>query len=376
MASDSPASPPISGSASDWDPDRRAELRGRLLGWFASEARELPWRRTSDPYAIWVSETMLQQTRTATVIDYYRRFLAALPTVESLARADDDQLLALWSGLGYYSRARNLRAAADRIAREYGGRFPRHRHEALGLPGVGRYTAGAVLSIAYDLPEPLVDGNVARVFARLFQLTAPSGSPQLERQLWALAAELVPVQGRGPEGPGAWNQALMELGAVVCTPREPRCLLCPVANLCSGRRAGVERQLPQPKVRRRPFAVELECLVVRDGDRVLLQRRAAEGRMAGLWEPPTRELAADLAPAGGRLWPRQYLLPEFEAGEDLGWLRHTITVHRIAVRVRRGELFLPGGALPTDLPLAYVPVADLPSAPLTGLARKILRRHL
>ncbi|MEO0652483.1 MAG: A/G-specific adenine glycosylase, partial [Planctomycetota bacterium] len=264
-------------------PERVFELRARLLAWYAAEARDLPWRRTDDPYAIWVSEAMLQQTQVSTVIDYWYRFMQRFPTVGDLARADDESLMGAWSGLGYYSRARNLRAAAKEVFERYGGHFPRHRHEALDLPGVGRYTAGAVLSIAYDLPEPVVDGNVARVFARLFALGDRLGSSELERTLWSVAERLVPAQSSGPDGPGAWNQALMELGAVLCSPREPRCLLCPVQSLCVARERGLERSLPLPKERPPTIEVELEVLVVRDDERLLLRQRPPEGRMAGLW---------------------------------------------------------------------------------------------
>ncbi|QDU69811.1 A/G-specific adenine glycosylase [Engelhardtia mirabilis] len=350
--------------------ERVEALRLALLTWYDAEARDLPWRRTHDPYAIWISEAMLQQTQVATVESYWTAFLERFPTVADLAAADDDELLAAWSGLGYYRRARSLKAAAQVILREYGGRFPTHRHEVLALPGIGRYTAGAVLSIAFDLPEPLVDGNVARVFARLFALDAPLGSRLMEKALWDLAGMLVPIDGIGPWGPGSWNQGLMELGAVLCSPREPRCLLCPVSSFCQARLQGLERELPRPKVRPPSVEVELEVLLVRDDDRVLLQRRPDEGRMAGLWELPTRELASD----AGRLWPTEYAHAGLQPHEELGKLSHGITVHRIKARVRRGELWTPGGALPVGGDLAWIHREQLAGLGLTGMARKILRR--
>jgi A/G-specific adenine glycosylase len=353
------------------EPERVLELRARLLGWFAGEARDLPWRRTEDPYAIWVSEAMLQQTQVSTVIDYWYRFMRRFPTVGHLARAGDEELMGAWSGLGYYSRARNLREAARVVHERYGGKFPRHREEALALPGVGRYTAGAVLSIAYDLPEPLVDGNVARVFARLFELTDALGTTALERTLWALAEALVPRESTGPDGPGAWNQALMELGAVLCTPREPRCLLCPVGGLCVARAKGRERELPKPKQRPATVEVELEMLLVRDGERVLLRRRPDEGRMAGLWELPTRETASE----GGEplLWPRAWPASGLESHELLGRFKHGITRHRITALLYVGELHAPGGALDPQSDLEWVALDALRHRGLTGLAKKALR---
>jgi A/G-specific adenine glycosylase len=352
-------------------PERVLELRARLLAWFAEEARELPWRRTDDPYAIWVSEAMLQQTQVATVIDYWYRFLKRFPSVGDLARADDDSLMGVWSGLGYYSRARNLRKAASIIVEQYGGRFPRHREEALGLPGVGRYTAGAVLSIAYDLPEPLVDGNVARVFARLFALDDRLGSSALESTLWKIAERLVPTESSGPDGPGAWNQALMELGAVLCSPREPRCLLCPVQTLCSARERGLERELPRPKLRPKTIEVEVEVALVRDGERLLLYRRPDSGRMPGMWELPTREVATD----GGvpLLWPDAWPAPGLEPGEILGRAKHGITKYRITARLREASFHAPGGVVDPRSGLAWVPINDLANRGLTGMTKKLLR---
>ncbi|HUR26931.1 MAG TPA: A/G-specific adenine glycosylase, partial [Planctomycetota bacterium] len=203
-------------------------LRKSLASWYLAQRRDLPWRRTQDPYAIWISEAMLQQTRVETVIGYWARFLARFPDIASLARAREEDVLAAWSGLGYYRRAKSLCEAARAIVAEHGGRFPRSRESVLALPGVGPYTAGAVLSIAFDQREAIVDGNVARVFSRVFALEDVLGSASSQEKLWDLARELLPPT----RGAGDWNQALMELGATVCTARDPLCGTCPIARHC------------------------------------------------------------------------------------------------------------------------------------------------
>ncbi len=328
-----------------------------LLAWYTKHRRDLPWRRTRDAYAIWISEAMLQQTRVEAVVPYFERFLARFPTIQALAAASEDDVVAAWSGLGYYRRARALRAAAQAIVERHGGRFPDAKKDALALPGVGPYTAGAVLSIAYGLREPAVDGNVARVYARRFGLEDPLGSGELNRRLWELAGELLP-----PEDPGAWNQALMELGATVCTPRSPRCLACPWMETCDARRTGRVESLPVPARKREPVDVVLEvALVKRDGE-ILLQRRPARGRMARMWELPTRELG-DVG-----LWPPEFTLPIRE-GEPLDEIGHGITHHRIRARVRTGEL-APGG----EGEALWIRPLDAQELALTGMARKILRR--
>ena len=339
--------------------ERRAALRAGLLSWYARHKRDLPWRRSEDPYAVWISESMLQQTRVETVIPYFMRFMKRFPTVAALADAEVDDVLALWSGLGYYSRARRLHAAAALIVERHGGEFPRRRQEAEALPGVGAYTAGAVLSIAYGLEEPLMDGNVQRVLARWFRVEGLVTRAAARRELEELAANLVD----GVGDPASWNQALMELGATVCSPREPRCGGCPVEALCEGRAAGVERALPVLPARPAPVDVELELFLVEEGGRVLLRRRGAEGRMAGLWELPTRELASGEA----RLFPAEVELSLLARGE-LGELRHTITRHKITARVYRAALGEDG--LPPEW--AWVGVEELKGLGLTGMTKKAL----
>ena len=339
-------------------PEHARVLRARLRAWYRKHRRDLPWRATRDPYAIWISEAMLQQTRVETAAPYWHRFLARFPDVAALAAAGEDEVLALWSGLGYYRRARSLHAAARVIAARHGGRFPRTLAEVLELPGIGPYTAGAVLSIAFDQPQPLVDGNVERVLARLFALELPAASPELSRRTRELAHALVPRRGAGE-----WNQALMELGATLCTPREPRCETCPISPRCAARAAGLQRQVPTPRAR--PPSIDVDAvllLVLRHGE-LLLERRAEGGLMAGMWQLPSFELAAGtpLLFAGA---PPAGLMP----AEELGELRHAITRHRIRALVRRAT-----APQRVAAPLAWHPRDALERLALTGMTRKALR---
>ena len=335
----------------------RFDGRARLLAWYRRERRDLPWRRTSDPYAIWISEAMLQQTRVEAVIGYWQRFLARFPDVRALAQASEQDVLAAWSGLGYYRRARALRSAAQALVERHDGEFPRDAELVRELPGIGPYTAGAVLSIAFDLPEPLVDGNVARVFARWFAHEADAVATQ--KWAWERARELVPTGA----GAGEWNQALMELGATVCTPQRPRCETCPVASSCAALACGVVARIPRPKVRPEPIDVELVAWVVERRGSILMEERPAEGRMAGLWQLPT----VQVSPARPELFPSGLAL-ELEPGPELGVERHAITRHRIRMVLRRGEV----GRASLPERLRWIPRDEVTALPLTGMARKAL----
>jgi len=266
-------------------PDPKA-LRVALLDFFDARARPLPWRETSDPYAIWVSEIMLQQTRVETVIPYWERWMALFPDVEALAAAAESEVLKAWEGLGYYSRARNLRAGAAVVRDRFGGRLPEAPEALREVPGIGPYTAGAVASIAYGVATPAVDGNVRRVLARLFDEPKPTDAWLRDR-----ARELV-----DPDRPGDFNQALMELGATVCTPRSPTCTGCPVATACAARAAGTVEERPAPKQRKpvpeRVFAVRVDVVVGAGGRwKVRMRQRPSEGLLGGMWEFPSEELA-------------------------------------------------------------------------------------
>lgn len=304
-------------------------LRTKLLAWYARERRDLPWRRSGDPWAILVSEIMLQQTRVEVVVPYFERFLARFPTPQDLAAGADDEVLRLWAGLGYYRRARNLKAAAAAIAERHGGAFPRTHAEILELPGVGRYTAGAVASIAFGLPEPLVDGNVARVLARLFVEPGDLRRPAEARRFWSLAAELL-----DPERPGDFNQALMELGATVCLPRSPRCLLCPLQDSCLARKQGAIDRFPTPRTRRPSVAVELAAaLVLKDGA-VGLVRRAPGSVMEGLYDLPAVEIesGADAVASVTALLRERFGI-RVKGAELCGAARHTITHRKVRASV-------------------------------------------
>lgn len=258
---------------------------------------------------------MLQQTTVATVIPYYRRFLRRFPDLKSLARSSEGTVLKHWAGLGYYSRARNLRLAAKEIMSRHGGRFPEEQDDLLALPGIGRYTAGAVGSIAFSRPVPLVDGNVIRVLSRWFALRGPSKEAAQQRRLWDLAKSLV-----SPDRPGDWNQSLMELGAVVCLPENPRCGNCPVIKLCSARRLGLENKIPLASKRPETKSERWECLWIERQGRVLLWKRSPEEKLLkGLWGlPESRHL-------------------QTTAGRLLGRARHSITRYQISIAVRAAE---------------------------------------
>jgi len=294
---------------------RSRNISGLLLAWYRRGRRDLPWRRTSDPYRVWVSEIMLQQTRAQAVIPYFERFLERFPTVEALAAAGEEEVLALWSGLGYYSRARNLLRAARRIAAA--GAFPSDYESIRALPGVGVYTAAAVASIAFGLPHAVVDGNVLRVVARMENDAAETGAARTRERFGSIARDWL-----GARSPGAFNQALMELGATVCLPRNPRCGACPLESLCAARAAGTAAGLPVKLRAREAVRIEGSLLVIRRSGRVLLRREAAgAARMAGFWTLPS---PGDL--------------PAARIGDRLGEFRHSITHHRYAFTVYSARL--------------------------------------
>ena len=279
-----------------------------LLPWFAQNRRDLPWRHTRDPYAIWISEIMLQQTRVEAVKGYYARFLSALPTISALAQADDGFLRKLWEGLGYYTRVQNLKKAAIVLVQEYGGAFPRDYHQILALPGIGEYTAGAICSIAFDQPTPAVDGNVLRVMARLLADSRPIQLPALKREVRQLLSAVYP-----PHACGAFTQALMELGATVCLPNgQPHCDVCPMVGLCRAYNTQTVSAYPVTAPKRPKKEVELTVFLLDYDGKIAVQQRENRGLLAGLWEFPNvpghlpEQQALNLL-ADAQLSPRQLL---------------------------------------------------------------------
>jgi A/G-specific adenine glycosylase len=346
----------------------RQTFRPRLLAWYDGHARDLPWRETRDPYRVWLSEIMLQQTRVAAVIAHYHEFLRRFPTIEKLAAAREASVLAAWSGLGYYRRARMLHAAAKVIVRELEGKFPATADEWLELPGIGRYTAAAIASIAFGQAVAVVDGNVERVLQRL------SGRQLVGEQLWDAAAELLDSR-RDATRPGDFNQAMMELGATLCMPRAPACLACPVTKLCVSR-----GELPgQPKSTRqkkREIHYMLDC---RDGSVFLVQRPRDARLMAGMWELP--EAVPDSCHSdsahpphschseGSQSEPEEpaFLPRRGTNAKPYFTLRHSITVTNYKVQVWRANAA-------AEVRGEWFAVDRLPRIALTGLARKILRK--
>jgi A/G-specific adenine glycosylase len=347
---------------------RDREIVRALGAWFEVKARDLPWRRGRTPYAVWLSEIMLQQTRVETVIPYFERFLRAYPDVGALASARIDDVLHLWSGLGYYRRARQLHAAAREVTDRYGGVLPEDAEALRSLPGVGAYTAGAIASIAYGRREPLVDGNVARVLARIEAIDEPLKTPSVTRRLWETAARLVPA-----DLPGRFNEGLMELGATVCTPRDPRCDACPLSHVCSARASGRERDLPVVESKRPVPVVAAVAAVIVDGGLVLLARRREGGLFGGLWEPPmvevpTVEAARRALAAVGVALGRTRL-------RDVGRVVHVLTHRRMEVTVavaRRASGLSVGETLAEPYERAEWLSPVEPRVGVSTLARKVL----
>jgi A/G-specific adenine glycosylase len=326
----------------------------------------LPWRRDRTPYSVWLAEVMLQQTQAAAAAPYYERFLARFPTVAALAAAREEEVLAAWQGLGYYARARKLKAAAAIIVAQHGGRFPDDEATARALPGVGPYTAGAVLSIAYDRPAAAVDANVARVLVRLLGEERPLATAAVKARLWQVAAALVPRR-----APGAWTQTLIEFGALVCLPRSPDCPSCPVASLCAARAAGRAAQIPAPRRKKPPPVVEVAVAWAADrAGRLACVKRADRGVLAGFYELP----AVDV-PAGAD--PRALLGQALRAlgarrvtvGEALARVEHGMFHRTARLTVYRVRAAWDGASGVT----AIAPEEDAAARPLTTASRKLIR---
>ncbi len=294
----------------------------QLLAWYKKNARDLPWRRTGDPYKIWISEIMLQQTQVQTVIPYYGRWLKRFPDIRTLAKAPEAEVMKYWAGLGYYRRARMIHAAAKWLVEKKGGKFPRAAKELLELPGIGRYTAGAIASIAFGEKTPVLDGNVIRVLTRLAAVREDIGKPKTIEKLWELAAKLMPGKGAGD-----FNQAMMELGATTCTPQNPSCLLCPVTGLCQGRKGNPE-DFPVKKMKEKIEKIKTAALILRKKGKVFVGRQTAKERWGGLWVFP---FGNDL-----RSILEKFHIPEIDLKHKLT-LRHGFTKYQVSLDVYEGE---------------------------------------
>ena len=312
---------------------RAKRIRERLLDWYDANHRDLPWRRSRDPYAIWISETMLQQTRVETVIPYYERFLARFPDVDVLADAEQEDVYSVWAGLGYYSRARNLHAAARTVVSDFGSRLPENAEVLRSLPGIGRYTAGAVASIAFDRPEAIVDGNVKRVLTRLLGIREDVAAKDVTTRIWEEAAMLA-----DGERPGDLNQALMELGALVCTQRAPACPTCPMRRSCDAHRCGDAESLPRRSARTRVQRVQGVAVWLERRGRVLAVKREAGGLLGGLWELPGCDLSrGEKPPDAARRLVGERLGLELIGVRLAGRVKHAFTHRDLTLHVLQAE---------------------------------------
>ena len=358
-----------------------AAFRKQLLAWFRQFQRDLPWRRTRDPYRIWLSEIMLQQTRVAVVIPYYQRFLKRFPDIHALAAAPEEEVLRLWSGLGYYSRARNLRKAAQQIVAGHGGGFPRQMREVLALPGIGDYTGAAILSIAFDQKHAVLDGNVARVLARLGAVRGNIRKPRRWQKLQKTADAYL-----DPRWPGDWNQAMMELGATLCSPKSPQCLLCPVAQFCQGRKMGIAESLPEARKKSPTVQIRLAAAVFADenGWTLLLPppdqkdgKSPADGVQklaSNLWHFPTIPVDGDPVEQLRTFLCGRFALTlngnlYFHAARTV---RHTVTYRAISIEPFRIDV----KKLPRIDEGKRVPLSEITVLPVSNLTRKVARAAL
>jgi A/G-specific adenine glycosylase len=340
-----------------------SRLASKLLTWYRKHSRTLPWRGRTNPYAIWVSEIMLQQTRVETVIPYFEKWMRLFPTVKDLAIASEQEVLNAWEGLGYYSRARNLHKAAKIVSEEYDGVLPRDLKELRKLPGIGRYTVGAIASIAFGMDEPTLDGNLRRVFARLFDISEPADSTVGEKILWQLAKEHLP-KGQA----GEYNQALMDLGATICLPKNPRCLLCPLIEICEARTNGTQELRPVLKPRKEtPHYIHTAGAILKDG-KVLLAKRPSKGLLGGMWEFPNGRVEGNPAEGLGTALETAYRL-KIQRNEALGIVKHAYTHFRVTVHAFLCKPI----SIPNNDNLKWVKLKELENYPMGKVDRQIAR---
>ena len=349
------------------------KLRQALPAWYTAHGRDLPWRLTHDPYCIWISEIMLQQTTVATVIPFFERFLTRFPTVHELAAADESEVLRYWEGLGYYSRARNIHRAARHVSLQWNGVFPEQVDELQKLPGIGRYTAGAIRSFAFNLPAPIVEANTLRLYCRLLGFDGDPRARAGQDTLWSFAEELVP-----DDHSGRFNQALMELGAVVCAPTNPNCPACPISFACQAFLTSRQSEIPQPAVRPEVTAVTELGVVLRRDDRFLLYHRASGERWAGLWDFP-RFAGDELT----QFPQRQPAWIEHKLAQDLGLrvkvtelllaIRHSVTRYRITLRSFLAD-YESGGIPAAAGEYRWLTADEIDTYPLSVTGRKLAQR--
>jgi A/G-specific adenine glycosylase len=362
-------------------PFQVAEIARRLVDWHVAHQRALPWRNAPagqrDPYTVWVSEIMLQQTRVETVVDYYVRWMGRLPTLHALGAADLQEVLKLWEGLGYYARARNLHRAAQQVVENNEGSLSNRRDELLRLPGIGEYTAGAILSLAFNQAEPILDGNVKRVLSRLADIDRPVDEPATRKQMWSLARQIVEAAPSGSAG--VCNEALMELGATICTPENPRCLVCPLVNLCRAAANGTQAQRPVRTPRKATPHVDVAAGIIWQGapfhSPLLIAQRPEHKMLGGLWEFPGGKLEAtdrDL-PSCLRREISEELGIEIEVGELFTTLQHTFTHFRMTLHAFHARYV---GGEPQAIGCAdwrWVALAELENYPFPVTDQKIIR---
>ncbi len=350
-------------------------LSTKLLHWYRLHGRTLPWRGHPDPYAVWVSEIMLQQTRVEAVIPYFEEWMDRFPSVQALAEASEQSVLNLWEGLGYYSRARNLHKAAKILVDELDGELPRSADALRKLPGIGRYTAGAIASMAFGLDEPTLDGNLRRVFARLFNVEVPADSTEGEKILWKLAAENLP-KGKA----GDFNQALMDLGAAICLPKNPRCPLCPLREDCQARKLGLQEARPVLKPKAEvPHVVHAAAVIVgqiANLPHVLLAKRPSSGLLGGMWEFPNGRVNGDPARGLPKALKTGYRLT-VRAGEALGVVNHAYTHFSVTVHVFSAKLAeTKKENLRMNENLKWIKLTELEDYPMGKIDRQIARKIL
>ena len=341
-----------------------SRFASKLLAWYRDNKRVLPWRGHPDPYAVWVSEIMLQQTRVEAVIPYFERWMNRFPTINALAQASEQDILNLWEGLGYYSRARNLHKAAKIVLEQHHGELPRDLDALRGLPGIGRYTVGAIASMAFGMDEPTLDGNIRRVLARVFDVNQPADSPTGEKILWELAAKHL---SKGEAGD--YNQALMDLGATICLPKNPRCLICPVMKLCKARELGIQEERPVTKPKKKiPHYVHVVAVIEKNG-RVLLAKRPSKGSLGGMWEFPNARVNGDPAKALTKTIQTATRL-KVRRKDALKLVEHAYSHFSVTVHPFRCDLI----SKSENKNLKWIRVGELEEYPMGRIDRQIARQ--